>query len=1165
MLCISNKNRKRERLLLLNSEMVPGDIPDEAIMGTVRDLHEFLQEAELDHYYNAIKNELKIATIPQLKYVEEDDLNSIGMTKPEMRRLKKFYKKECPQGKLHKLKQAILTKTHLDGSSRSLSPSPPEHRTRPQSYIRHPGKQIISLSSIHVSKSLGEGEFGVVQQGVWTTEDGEKVQVAIKCLSKEKMHTGTSEFLKEAGLMQSIEHENIARMYGVVLDKDNALMLVTELASMRSLLECLKETSLRPDFPIPRLCDFAQQICDGMSYLESKRLIHRDLAARNILVFSKTKVKISDFGLSRALGVGKDYYQSNFSVNLKLPIAWCAPECINYLKFTSASDVWAYAVTVWEMFTYGFQPWAGMTGQQILDAIDIPKCQRLEKPDLCSREYYKLMLSCWDQEPEKRPTFSEIFIRLPQMRPTQVKAVKDFPEITVPKDYLYYKAYDIIIVLDKTPNNPPRSGLWTGATINGKNGYFDPTNVVPFIEPKSSPVSPPPKPSISRKDSKRISSRKLRADMISRPQNDLRHTGHIGYDGAVFGDVSFIGDNYDKLPLKVMSTGRLNESGRVSSSIIHSNDSPERDQTDNVFSNSLSDLRMNGAHKTNGFSRSWISQESLDSTSLLHAESEGTHDGQYQDIDDDSLLSDFKMPDISSSFDFGPSFMDEVLKALNEKEAAFESSQNKASSSSPKDNPSRTSPDRNLSISPPKDMKFPPPPVPVPSPRAADSCDMKQEPRKQAKVKPMSASEEKMIDDAMALANELDRQNSMSQMVNDKQGSPSSPTSDKVSDSESGSESPKLLSKIKMSIKRSPKIERKRTFSEEMATRSDLDESVPPEAQEAYNMLVVHGSAKEVSKNRQRPNDNVQNHIEGSQRDSVGSGLGFNYFERSSNASSSSQTPDRNSQSPERRTPDRSSPVKNISRSSSERSSVSPPSNIGRNSSEKEVTPDRKIDRPVPRPRLEAKRSEIPVPKPRPEINRVEPTPRQPPPPIPEKVKRVQETTEEKKSFLDTALVINEDDFKLSEESVSDKKQIEILRVDLPNSNEDNLNASSSGIEFDWSDNAQETNKDASQKSGTFDEEFSEPSPREIMSKLARESRLRRSIEHQRGIVGEGDAAPNRNLRAPQGIPGKSFSTSGSLGDDDDEVDTNPLRMLRGGAIPIRGGRGGSGKRMVRK
>ena len=127
------------------------------------------------------------------------------------------------------------------------------------------------------------------------------------------------------------------------------------------------------------LSDYSKQIAGGMEYLERKRLIHRDLAARNILVFSKNLVKVSDFGLSRALGVGKDYYQTNFSVNLKLPIAWCAPECITFLKFTSASDVWAFGVTMWEMFSFGFQPWAAHTGQQILEAIDQPNCQRLEQ------------------------------------------------------------------------------------------------------------------------------------------------------------------------------------------------------------------------------------------------------------------------------------------------------------------------------------------------------------------------------------------------------------------------------------------------------------------------------------------------------------------------------------------------------------------------------------------------------------------------------------------------------------------------------------------------------------------------------------------------------------------------------------------------------------------
>lgn len=52
-------------------------------------------------------------------------------------------------------------------------------------------------------------------------------------------------------------------------------MQVTELAPLRSLLECLREVTLRSNFSVAVLCEFAEQICDGMTYLENKRLIHR--------------------------------------------------------------------------------------------------------------------------------------------------------------------------------------------------------------------------------------------------------------------------------------------------------------------------------------------------------------------------------------------------------------------------------------------------------------------------------------------------------------------------------------------------------------------------------------------------------------------------------------------------------------------------------------------------------------------------------------------------------------------------------------------------------------------------------------------------------------------------------------------------------------------------
>uniref|UniRef100_A0ABM0MBG1 non-specific protein-tyrosine kinase n=1 Tax=Saccoglossus kowalevskii TaxID=10224 RepID=A0ABM0MBG1_SACKO len=153
----------------------------------------------------------------------------------------------------------------------------------------------------------------------------------------------------------------------------------------------------------------------------------------------------------------------------------CAPESINYLKFTSCSDIWGFGVTCWEMFSYGFQPWAALTGSQILQAIDAPNFQRLEKPDCCPEQYHQIMQSCWEHDPKRRPSFVELCEELPKARPMQMKALTDFAAPSA--EFLSYKENDVISVLAmRTSHN----GLWKGVIGSGRTGLFNSNNTVAY-------------------------------------------------------------------------------------------------------------------------------------------------------------------------------------------------------------------------------------------------------------------------------------------------------------------------------------------------------------------------------------------------------------------------------------------------------------------------------------------------------------------------------------------------------------------------------------------------------------------------------------------------------------------------------------------------------------
>lgn len=261
--------------------------------------------------------------------------------------------------------------------------------------------QVIDAKQITKGKELGQGEFGSVLEGTWRDSRGGKHSVALKTLHTDHMHTSQqNEFLREAKVMCSLNHQCIVRLLGVCIGPP--MMLVQELVGMGSLLEHLLNHP--SEIPVGDLRLWAAQITSGMMYLEEKKFVHRDLAARNILLESNEQAKISDFGLSRATGANNDYYRA--TTGGRWPVKWYAPESIYYGTFSHSSDVWSFGVTLWEMFTYGDQPYGDLTGAEVIKRIEAGK--RLERPEAAKETDYEMMIACWSYKAEDRPTFYQL-------------------------------------------------------------------------------------------------------------------------------------------------------------------------------------------------------------------------------------------------------------------------------------------------------------------------------------------------------------------------------------------------------------------------------------------------------------------------------------------------------------------------------------------------------------------------------------------------------------------------------------------------------------------------------------------------------------------------------------------------------------------------------------
>ncbi|KAI8854014.1 kinase-like domain-containing protein [Chytridium lagenaria] len=291
-------------------------------------------------------------------------------------------------------------------------------------------------------------------------EDGMGASTKVAGFGKTKIGEGLKSFANEAAILMSMRHLNVIPFVGFG-NRPPRHFLITELMSRGSLFNLLANPSIQLDEAKRK--EFLLGTVWGMNYLHTctPMIIHQDLKSLNILVSEDWTVKVSDFGIARALRMqtratknkkksrkrrkkkGRGNGQAGES-NMMVTgssgplgnngddeavgdgddddededddeddedahggtVQWMSPEQILGQKPTTKMDVFAFAVVMWEVATRK-TPWRGVSHHSIQDSI--LEGRRLTVPAFgWNKGFQKLVNACWSQNAKSRPDFAKI-------------------------------------------------------------------------------------------------------------------------------------------------------------------------------------------------------------------------------------------------------------------------------------------------------------------------------------------------------------------------------------------------------------------------------------------------------------------------------------------------------------------------------------------------------------------------------------------------------------------------------------------------------------------------------------------------------------------------------------------------------------------------------------
>ncbi|XP_058000499.1 serine/threonine-protein kinase EDR1 isoform X2 [Hevea brasiliensis] len=277
------------------------------------------------------------------------------------------------------------------------------------------GECEIPWEDLVIGERIGLGSYGEVYHADW---NGTEVAVK-KFLDQDFSGAALAEFKREVRIMRRLRNPNVVLFMGAVTRPPN-LSIITEFLPRGSLYRILHRPHCQIDEK--RRIKMALDVARGMNCLHTSTptIVHRDLKSPNLLVDKNWNVKVCDFGLSRL--------KHNTFLSSKSTAGtpeWMAPEVLRNEPSNEKCDVYSFGVILWELATLRL-PWSGMNPMQVVGAVGFQN-RRLEIPKDVDPLVARIILECWQTDPNLRPSFAQLAVALKPLQRLVVPAHLEQP------------------------------------------------------------------------------------------------------------------------------------------------------------------------------------------------------------------------------------------------------------------------------------------------------------------------------------------------------------------------------------------------------------------------------------------------------------------------------------------------------------------------------------------------------------------------------------------------------------------------------------------------------------------------------------------------------------------------------------------------------------------